>query len=311
MIYEFNGYKPVIDESAFVHPQATVTGNVIIGKDVYIGPGAAVRGDWGEIIIKDGCNVQENCTIHMFPGVTVTLHEGAHIGHGAIIHGATVGKNVLVGMNAVVMDNVIIGDNCIIGALCFVPADMQIPERKVAVGNPAKIVKDVSDEMIAWKTQGTALYQSLPKECYQSLKPCEPLRKIPENRPKQQNIYKTWNQNKSQSDLIYHLTTKTEWEKAKSNGKYIHPSIETEGFIHCSTADQLIDTANIYFDGEQEILVLCIDPSELKSELKYELAPKRKQEFPHIFGPINLEAVKKTIILKRNEINQYTITEKL
>jgi len=119
MIYEFNGYIPVIDETAFVHPHATVTGNVIIGKNVYIGPGAAIRGDWGEIIIEDNCNVQENCTIHMFPGVTVRLKEMAHIGHGAIIHGATIGRNVMIGMNAVVMDNVEVGDESIVGALCF------------------------------------------------------------------------------------------------------------------------------------------------------------------------------------------------
>ena len=110
-IFEFNGYKPVVHESSFIHPNATVTGNVIIGKNVYIGPGAAIRGDWGEIIISDGCYVQENCTIHMFPGVTVRLCEGAHIGHGAIIHGATIGKNCLVGMNSVIMDNVLLGDD--------------------------------------------------------------------------------------------------------------------------------------------------------------------------------------------------------
>lgn len=191
-IFEFNGYKPVVHESSFVHPNATVTGNVIIGKNVYIGPGAALRGDWGQIIISDGCNVQENCTIHMFPGVTVLLKEDAHIGHGAIIHGGTIGRNVLVGMNAVVMDNVIIGDNCIIGALCFVPDGMEIPERKVVVGNPAKIIKDVSDKMIEWKSKGTELYQKLPAELYATLKPCEPLREIPANLPKQQDIYKTW-----------------------------------------------------------------------------------------------------------------------
>ncbi len=195
-IFEFDGYKPVVDRSAFIHPNATVTGNVIIGKDVYVGPGAAIRGDWGQIIIEDGCNVQENCTIHMFPGVTVLLKEGAHIGHGAIIHGGTIGKNVLVGMNSVVMDNVVIGDNCIIGALCFVPADMVIPERSVVVGNPAKIVKEVSDEMLAWKTKGTALYQQLPSDCYRSLKPCEPLRRMPAYRPVQQDVYKTWEENK-------------------------------------------------------------------------------------------------------------------
>ena len=196
MIYEFNGYKPVIHESSFVHPQAAVTGNVVIGKNVYIGPGAAIRGDWGAILIEDGCNVQENCTIHMFPGTTVLLKESAHIGHGAIIHGGIIGKNVLVGMNAVVMDNAVIGDNCIIGSLTFVPTGMQIPERKVVVGNPAKIVKDVSDEMIAWKTEGTKLYQQLPAECYLSLKVCEPLREIPKDRQLQQDIYKTWKQTK-------------------------------------------------------------------------------------------------------------------
>jgi phenylacetic acid degradation protein len=195
-IFEFDGFIPVIDESAYIHPNATVTGNVIIGKDVYIGPGAAIRGDWGGIVIEDGCNVQENCTIHMFPGITVLLKESAHIGHGAIIHGGEIGRNTLVGMNAVVMDNAIVGDGCIIGALCFVPADMIIPDRKVVVGNPAKIVKDVSDQMLDWKTEGTKLYQQLPQELKDTLKPCEPLREIPKNRKIQQNKYKTWNENK-------------------------------------------------------------------------------------------------------------------
>ena len=196
MIYEFNGYKPVIHESSFIHPLAAVTGNVIIGKNVYVGPGAAIRGDWGEIIIDDGCNVQENCTLHMFPGTSMRLMEGAHIGHGAIIHGATIGKNCLVGMNAVIMDNVLVNNESIIGALTFIPADVIIPPRKVVVGNPHKIVKDVSDEMLAWKTKGTGLYQQLPAECYASLKECQPLRAIPANRPKQQDVYKTWNENK-------------------------------------------------------------------------------------------------------------------
>src|SRR5258706_11884854 len=135
MFYEFKGFKPVVHGSSFVHPLAAVTGNVIIGKNCYIGPGAALRGDWGGIVIEDGCNVQENCIIHMFPGITVLLKESAHIGHGAIIHGATVGKNVLVGMNSVVMDNVVIGDHSIVGALTFIPEGMIIPQRKVVVGN--------------------------------------------------------------------------------------------------------------------------------------------------------------------------------
>lgn len=196
MIYEFNGYRPVVHESSFVHPQACVTGNVEIGKNVYIGPGAAIRGDWGKIIIKDGCNVQENCTVHMFPGTTVVLEEGAHIGHGAIIHGAHVGKNCLVGMNAVLMDNVELGDECIVGALTFVAADTEIPKRKVVVGNPGKIVKDVSKEMIAWKTKGTELYQQLPSELHATLKECEPLRRPAPFDPGQQSVYKTWNESK-------------------------------------------------------------------------------------------------------------------
>ncbi|MFN5033074.1 MAG: transferase hexapeptide repeat family protein [Flavobacteriia bacterium] len=191
-IYEFNGFKPVVKASSFVHPLASVTGNVIIGENVYIGPGAAIRGDWGQIIIEDGCNVQENCTIHMFPGTTVTLKKGAHIGHGAIIHGGTIGENCLIGMNSVIMDDVTIEDECIIGALCFVPGKMTIPKRSVVVGNPAKIIKEVTNEMIAWKTKGTALYQALPKECYDTLKECEPLREIESDRPKQEAMFSTW-----------------------------------------------------------------------------------------------------------------------
>lgn len=191
MVYKFKGFIPVIHESSFIHPQAAVTGNVIIGKNVYVGPGAAIRGDWGEIIIEDGCNIQENCTIHMFPGKTMTLKAGAHIGHGAIIHGANIGANSLIGMNSVIMDNVDLGDECIVGALSFIKAGMQIPNRKMVVGNPATIIKDVSDEMIEWKTKGTALYQQLPKECYETLKEVEPLREIPASRPSQEAFYKT------------------------------------------------------------------------------------------------------------------------
>jgi phenylacetic acid degradation protein len=190
MIYEFNGYVPVIHPTAFIHHHACVTGDVIIGKDVYVGPGAAIRGDWGQIIIEDNCNVQENCTIHMFPGVTVVLREYAHIGHGAIIHGASIGKNSLVGMNAVIMDGALIGDGCIIGALCFVPNGMVIPDRKVVVGNPAKIVKDVTDEMLEWKTKGTNIYTQLPSQLYDTLKPCKPLSELPNDRKPHQNFYK-------------------------------------------------------------------------------------------------------------------------
>lgn len=192
MIYSFKGFIPVIHESSFVHPQAAVTGNVIIGKNVYVGPGAALRGDWGGIVIEDGCNVQENCTIHMFPGITVVLKEGAHIGHGAIIHGATIGRNCLVGMNSVIMDNVELGDECIVGALSFIKAGEKVPARSLVAGNPGKIIREVSDEMIKWKTDGTRLYQALPQDMFEHWKACEPLRELDANRPSQETLYKTW-----------------------------------------------------------------------------------------------------------------------
>jgi carbonic anhydrase/acetyltransferase-like protein (isoleucine patch superfamily) len=198
MIFSFKGFVPVIDPSSFVHPQATVTGNVIIGKNVYIGPGAALRGDWGGIEIEDGCNVQENCTIHMFPGVTVKLEKEAHIGHGAIIHGAHIGENVMVGMNSVIMDNVTIGKNSIIGALTFIKANSNIPERSLVVGNPGKVIREVSDQMIDWKTKGTALYQKLPNDCFEHMHEVEPSTEIPSNRPDQQTLYATWNEIKNQ-----------------------------------------------------------------------------------------------------------------
>ncbi|WP_228852429.1 acyltransferase [Aegicerativicinus sediminis] len=191
MIYSFKGYIPIVDESSFVHPLAAVTGNVIIGKNCYIGPGAAIRGDWGQIVIEDGVNVQENCTVHMFPGKSIVLKESAHIGHGAIIHGANLGRNCLIGMNSVIMDDSEVGDESIIGAMAFVPAEMLIPKRSLVVGNPAKIIKEVTDEMIAWKTKGTELYQQLPKDCKESLHEVAPLRKIPKDLEMQPSYYST------------------------------------------------------------------------------------------------------------------------
>lgn len=192
MFYAYKGFRPVVHPSAFVHPSAVVTGNVIIGKRVYIGPGAALRGDWGAVVVEDGCNVQENCTLHMFPGKQVVLREGAHIGHGAVIHGAEVGRNTLVGMNAVVMDDVVIGEECVIGALSFIRAGEQVAPRSLMAGNPAKLIKQVSDEMLQWKTQGTALYQALPDEMRASWEPCEPLPKVEPDRPSQEVLYQTW-----------------------------------------------------------------------------------------------------------------------
>lgn len=192
MIYEFQGFKPVIHPTAFIHETAVIIGNVLIGKDVYVGPGAAIRGDWGEVIIEDGANVQENCVVHMFPGLTIRLAQSAHIGHGAIIHGANIGENAMVGMNAVVMDGAEIGAGSIVGALAFVKAESKIPPRSLVVGNPAKVIKEVSDDMLAWKTKGTQLYQKLPAQMRESLRECAPLKEKEPNRPSQEKLFETW-----------------------------------------------------------------------------------------------------------------------
>ena len=200
MIYSFKGHIPVVHASSFVHPLAAVTGNVIIGENCYIGPGAAIRGDWGEIILENGVNVQENCTVHMFPGKSIVLQQGAHVGHGAIIHGANLGRNTMVGMNSVIMDGAVIAQDCIVGAMAFVKADSVFAPRQLIVGNPAKAIKEVSEQMLAWKTAGTKLYQNLPKDCLQTLKEVSPLRTIPKDRPKQEDFYKTLSELKKEKN---------------------------------------------------------------------------------------------------------------
>jgi carbonic anhydrase/acetyltransferase-like protein (isoleucine patch superfamily) len=190
-IYEFKGFIPVVHPTAFVHPQANVTGDVIIGADCYIGPGAVLRGDWGRIVLEDGVNVQENCVVHMFPKTETRLKKMAHVGHGAIIHGGTLGENVLIGMNAVVMDHCEVGAGSIVGALSFVPQNTKIPPRSIFVGNPGRVVKEVSDEMLAWKSEGTELYKALPRECQDTLREVEPLREMEANRPEHTGTYQT------------------------------------------------------------------------------------------------------------------------
>ena len=190
-IYQFLNFVPVVHETAFIHPQANVTGDVVIGAHCYVGPGAVLRGDWGRIILEEGVNVQENCVVHMFPGTETTLKKMAHVGHGAIIHGGTLGENVLIGMNAVVMDHCSVGAGSIVGALAFVPQNSVIPERSIFVGNPGKVVKQVSDEMLTWKTEGTALYMELARECNETLKEVTPLRELETDRPVHKGTYQT------------------------------------------------------------------------------------------------------------------------
>jgi carbonic anhydrase/acetyltransferase-like protein (isoleucine patch superfamily) len=190
---------PVVDSTSYVHPTATVIGHVTIGSRCFIGAGAVLRGDWGKIILEEGCNVQENAVIHMFPGTTVKLELGAHIGHGAMIHGASIGEQCMVGMNAVVLDDVKIGKESIVGALSLLKAQSHWPERSLIVGNPGKRIGDVSDAMIAHKIEGTSLYQNLPKEMQSLSHEVKPLNEEPKNRITDFPEFETWQSRRSKA----------------------------------------------------------------------------------------------------------------
>lgn len=181
-IYAWDGIVPVIDATAFVHPDAVVIGDVIIGAACYVGPGAVLRGDFGRIVMETGSNLQETCVVHAFPGRDVVIEESGHIGHGAVLHGCHIGRNAMVGMNAVVMDEAVVGADSIVAALAFVKAATVIPPRSLAVGSPAKVIRTLSDDEIAWKSQGTAIYQRLALEAPDKLRPTEPLRAVEPDR---------------------------------------------------------------------------------------------------------------------------------
>lgn len=196
MVYRYKQYTPYIHPEAFVHPLACVTGCVRIGAKVYVGPFAVLRGDFGEIIIEDGCNIQEHCMIHMFPGVTVHLNQNVHVGHGAIIHGAEIGQNCLIGMNCVIMDHVIMGSECIVGAMSFLKEGETFGVKQLIAGNPARVIREVSDEMIRWKSKGTALYQELAEEMHKDFSVAEPLRQVPSDWQVPNGNYASWNKTK-------------------------------------------------------------------------------------------------------------------
>jgi phenylacetic acid degradation protein len=181
-IYEFEGLVPVVDPTAYVHPSAVLIGDVIVGPGVYIGPHAVLRGDFGRIVLNQGSNLQDTCVIHAFPDCETTIERDGHIGHGAVLHGCTIGRNAMVGMNAVIMDNAIIGAEAIVAALAFVKADMHVPPRSLVAGIPARIVRDLTTQEIEWKTAGTAVYQQLAQRSRNGMRPAEPLRAVESNR---------------------------------------------------------------------------------------------------------------------------------
>lgn len=173
--YEIDGVKPVIDPSSFVHPTASIIGQVIIGKHCYVGPHASLRGDYGRIVLEDGVNIQDGCVAHCFPGGETRVRKNGHISHGAVLHGCDIGENTMVGIQTVIMDNAKIGAECIVGALSYVKPGFKAPDGSIIHGSPAEVKRPVKDEEIEWKTRGTAVYQHLTERCLNNFKACQPL----------------------------------------------------------------------------------------------------------------------------------------
>jgi phenylacetic acid degradation protein len=183
-VFALDGLVPVVDPSSFVHPTAVLIGDVIVGRDCYIGPGASLRGDIGRITVGDGANVQDNCVLHCFPGRECVLEADGHVGHGAVLHGCLIGRNALIGMNAVVMDGAVIGAESFVGALSFVKAGFEVPARHMAAGAPARILRELSDDEIAWKSRGTAEYRDIARRCRAGLVETEARREVEPDRPR-------------------------------------------------------------------------------------------------------------------------------
>ena len=162
-VWSINGVTPVVDPTAFVHPSAVLIGDVLVGAGCYIGPAACLRGDFGRIDVRAGANLQDCCVMHGFPGTDTVVEEEGHIGHGAILHGCVVQRNALVGMNAVVNDNAVIGEAAIVAAMAFVKAGMIVPPRTLVAGVPAKVVRELTDQELKWKIEGTVSYQELAR----------------------------------------------------------------------------------------------------------------------------------------------------
>lgn len=183
-VYEINGITPVVHPSAYVHPSAVLIGDVIVGPRCYIGPLASMRGDFGRLILEEGANLQDTCVMHGFPGEETVVGVDGHIGHGAVLHGCRIGRNAMVGMNAVIMDKAVVGEDSIVAAMSFVKAGMIIPPRSMVMGMPARIMRELSDDEIAWKSFGTRQYHDLAVRSLETMHAVEALTEVEPNRPR-------------------------------------------------------------------------------------------------------------------------------
>ncbi len=161
MIRSFEGKTPKIAPSAFVSEFAYVVGDVEIGEDSSVWPGAIIRGDFAPIRIGKGTQIEDGCIVHT--GTPLTIGDSVHFGHGVVIHCRHVGNNCLIGNNAVLLDDADIGDTCVVAAGTVVPQNAQIPARSFVAGVPGKIKGQPSEKMIAGLEKGVTTYQNLAK----------------------------------------------------------------------------------------------------------------------------------------------------
>ena len=174
-VYAIDGVTPVVDPTAFVHPRAVLIGDVTIGAESYVAPGASLRGDFGRIVIGRACSFQDNCIAHIFAREELIIGDHVIIGHGAVLHGCTVRDNALVGMNAVVMDGAEIGECSFVAGLSFVRARFKVPPRSLVAGIPAKLLRDLTQEEIDWKRESDNDYIEIARRSHASLELVEAL----------------------------------------------------------------------------------------------------------------------------------------
>jgi phenylacetic acid degradation protein len=177
-VYAIDGVAPYVHPESYVHPTASLIGDVIVEAGCYVGPGASLRGDFGRLVMRRGSNLQDNCVVHGFPRSETVIGEDGHIGHGAVLHGCTIGRNALIGMSAVIMDGAVIGEDAIVAALAFVKAGFEVAPGMLVAGIPAKVLRPVSAEEKRWKIEGTREYQELTLRSLASIEAVEALREL-------------------------------------------------------------------------------------------------------------------------------------
>lgn len=182
--YAYQGIVPVVDPTSYVHPLASLIGDVIVGPGCFIAPGASLRGDFGRIVVEGDTSIQDSVAVHANTLRDTIIRRGATIAHGAVIHGCEIGENALVGMNAVVLDEAVIGAENLVAAQALVKSNTETPPRSLVAGNPAKVVKTFEPHQVTWKNDGGGEYQKLARAALSDMVETAPLTAVEPDRPR-------------------------------------------------------------------------------------------------------------------------------